>query len=117
MLDSYLRVFDRSGRLVASNDDHGGSLDSYVSVTLPTAGTYYVGVSGWGNAAYNPLRAGSGRSGSVGVYSATITVANPAPVDTAGDTIETARDIGRLLGGVTIRETIGAGFATVIVAE
>ncbi|MFM9058605.1 MAG: DVUA0089 family protein [Planctomycetaceae bacterium] len=106
-LDSYLRVFDRSGRVVVSNDDHGGSLDSYVSVSLPTAGTYYVGVSGWGNAGYDPRRAGSGRSGSVGVYAATITVANPAPVDTAGDSIETARDIGRLLGGVTIRETIG----------
>lgn len=106
-LDSTLRVFDRSGRVVASNDDHDGSLDSYVSVSLPTAGTYYVGVSGWGNAAYNPLRAGSGRAGSVGVYLATITVANPAPVDGAGDTIETARDTGRLTGSRTLRETIG----------
>jgi subtilisin family serine protease len=93
---------------VAANDDHGGSLDSYVSVTLPTAGTYYVGVSGWGNAAYDPLRAGSGRSGSVGVYAATITVANP---NTAGDTIETARDTGRLAGSRTIRETIGGADA------
>jgi subtilisin family serine protease len=106
-LDSYLRVFDRSGRVVASNDDHAGSLDSYVSVALPTAGTYYVGVSGWGNAGYDPLRAGSGRSGSVGVYSATITVANPAPVDGAGDTLNTARNAGTLAGSSTFRDAVG----------
>lgn len=35
-----------------------------------TAGTYYVGISGYGNSGYNPTRAGSGRAGSTGVYQA-----------------------------------------------
>jgi hypothetical protein len=67
-LDSVLRVFDASRRQVAFNDDTDGSYDSLVSFTPRVAGTYYVGVSGFGNAAYNPARAGSGRSGSAGDY-------------------------------------------------
>jgi len=67
-LDSYLRVFDSRGRQQAANDDAPESLDSYLAFTARTAGTYYVGVSGYGNSAYNPSRAGSGRVGSTGVY-------------------------------------------------
>jgi hypothetical protein len=67
-LDSYLRVFDSRGRQVAVNDDAGGSLDSLLAFTARTAGTYFVGISGYGNAAYSPSRAGSGRVGSTGVY-------------------------------------------------
>jgi subtilisin family serine protease len=67
-LDGYLRVFDSRGRQQAANDDFSGSLDSYLAFTARTAGTYYVGVSGYGNSVYNPSRAGSGRAGSTGVY-------------------------------------------------
>ncbi|MFM9059116.1 MAG: DVUA0089 family protein, partial [Planctomycetaceae bacterium] len=67
-LDSCLRLFDAARRQLAANDDAGGSFDSYLAFTARTAGTYYVGVSGYGNAAYNPARAGSGRIGSTGVY-------------------------------------------------
>lgn len=68
-LDSYVRVFDAAGRQVAVNDDANGSLDSYLVFTARTAGVYYVGVSGYGNSAYNPRTAGSGRrTGSTGVY-------------------------------------------------
>lgn len=67
-LDSYLRVFDSRGGQLAANDDAAGSLDSYLVFTARTAGTYYVGISGFGNSAYNPSRAGSGRVGSTGVY-------------------------------------------------
>jgi subtilisin family serine protease len=67
-LDSYLRVFDASGRQLAANDDAGGSYDSLITFTPVTAGTYYVGVSGYRNSAYNPATAGSGRTGSTGVY-------------------------------------------------
>jgi hypothetical protein len=67
-LDSYLRVFDSRGGQVAANDDAAGSLDSYLAFTARTTGTYYVGISGYGNSAYNPSRAGSGRLGSTGVY-------------------------------------------------
>jgi len=67
-LDSYLRLFDASGKQLASNDDYSGSFDSYLVYTARTAGTYYVGVSGYGNSGYNPSRAASGRNGSTGVY-------------------------------------------------
>lgn len=67
-LDSYLRVFDSRGGQLAANDDAAGSLDSYLVFTARTAGTYYVGISGFGNSAYNPSRAGSGRPGATGVY-------------------------------------------------
>ncbi|MFM8579304.1 MAG: PPC domain-containing protein, partial [Planctomycetaceae bacterium] len=67
-LDSYLRVFDSAGRQVAFNDDANGSLDSFLTFTARSAGTYYVGVSGYGNAIYSATRAGSGRPGSTGVY-------------------------------------------------
>ena len=67
-LDSYVRVFDASGRQVAANDDADGSLDSYIVVNTTRAGVYYVGVSGYGNSSYSARVAGTGRSGSTGVY-------------------------------------------------
>ena len=67
-LDGYLRLFNANGKQVAFNDDFNGSTDSLLSFTAKTAGLYYVGVSGYGNAAYNPTKAGSGRAGSTGGY-------------------------------------------------
>ena len=78
-LDSYLRVFDSAGRQLAANDD-AGSLDSLVSFTAQAAGTYYVGVSAYGNAAYSATTAGSGTAGTTsGSYTAAFTVSLPAP--------------------------------------
>jgi subtilisin family serine protease len=67
-LDSYLRLFDAAGRQLATNDDYGGSLDSFLSFSAPAAGTYYVGLTGYGNSQYQPSVAGSGRAGSTGRY-------------------------------------------------
>ena len=68
MLDSYLRLFDSKGRQLAANDDTPGTPDGSLSFTAPKAGVYYVGVSGSGNVAYKPTRAGSARTGSTGAY-------------------------------------------------
>ena len=68
-LDSYVRLFNASGQQVTRNDDSGGSADSYLSYRAAAAGTFYVGISGFGNASYSPTRAGSGRNASTGVYS------------------------------------------------
>ena len=89
-LDSYVRVFNASGRQVAANDDGVGTLDSYLSVRASTAGTYYVGISGYGNASYSPTRAGSGRSGSTGVYQ--VNFGFSARAGNAGARIAGARD-------------------------
>ena len=67
-LDSYLRLFNASGRQLAANDDFEGSYDSLLSFTAGKTGTFYVGISGYGNAKYTPTRAGSGKNGSTGVY-------------------------------------------------
>ncbi len=67
-LDSSLRLFDSKGRQLAANDNAFGTPDSSLSFTAPKAGVYYVGVSGSGNVAYKPSRAGSGRTGSTGAY-------------------------------------------------
>lgn len=66
-LDSYLRLFDALGNQIASNDQFNGS-DSLIDFFVTTGGFYYVGVSGFGNATYNPAVAGSGQSQSLGVY-------------------------------------------------
>ncbi|MDP6635788.1 MAG: DVUA0089 family protein [Phycisphaerae bacterium] len=57
-LDATLRLFDVAGLQIAYNDD-AVDHDPYLSETL-TAGTYYVGVSGYPNIAYAPATAGTG---------------------------------------------------------
>lgn len=95
-LDSYLRLFDMSGQQLVVNDDFGGSLDSLIEFTATGAGTYFVGLSGFGNARYSPLTAGSGRPGSTGSYSLAFTVIglggpDPDPVPAEpNDTLATA---------------------------
>jgi hypothetical protein len=41
-LDSILTLHDARGQIVAMNDDHGGSADSRLEVTLPKTGTYFL---------------------------------------------------------------------------
>ena len=69
-MDTILRVFDANGNQVAVNDDNpaGGTLYSSVTYTVPTAGTYYIGVSGYANFSYSPFSASSGTAGSTGDY-------------------------------------------------
>lgn len=66
-LDSVLRLFDANGVEITKNDQFFGQ-DSYFDFFVTTGGTYYVGVSGFGNDRYNPLIGGSGSSQSTGVY-------------------------------------------------
>jgi anthraniloyl-CoA monooxygenase len=80
-----VRVFNPSGTQVAFNDDAAGSLDSFVTYTVPTSGTYYVGISSYGNSSYSATTAGTGRAGqTTGTYAAKFSVAVPAlPAPTA----------------------------------
>ncbi len=78
-LDSVVRLFDGNGRLVASNDNDtradSASRDSFLTWTATAGGTFYVGVSGFGNAAYDPRTATAGRrAGSTGSYRLTVSV-------------------------------------------
>src|SRR5262249_44815275 len=71
--DSVLRLFNASGGQIAVNDQFFGA-DSYLDFFVNTAGTYYIGVSGFSNGAYNPNTAGSGTSQSTGEYTLKLSV-------------------------------------------
>lgn len=64
-MSTVLRLFDRSGNQLAIDNSTGYSRLDYA---FTDAGTYYVGVSGYGNGAYNPSIGGSGSVGETGKY-------------------------------------------------
>ena len=67
-LDSVVRLFNALGQQIDINDNFYAQ-DSYVDFFVATGGTYYVGVSGFGNAAYAPTQSASGSSQTLGTYS------------------------------------------------
>lgn len=77
-LDSVVRLFRANGSLMAANDNDNRpgkfSRDSFLAASNLPAGTYYVGISGVGNAGYNPATVAGRTSGSVGAYAVTITL-------------------------------------------
>ncbi|MGL6196236.1 MAG: choice-of-anchor Q domain-containing protein [Thermoguttaceae bacterium] len=68
LFDTYLRLFDANGNELVSNDDFGGTRYSQIEWEAATAGTYYVGVSSYGNRRYTPGTTASGPGGSTGEY-------------------------------------------------
>ncbi|MCL4201298.1 MAG: pre-peptidase C-terminal domain-containing protein [Pirellulaceae bacterium] len=109
-LDSLLRVFDETGAPVLLADEFGVlqplesdddlapgerallnndllyNFDSYLNFVAPAAGTYYIGVSAFGNGVYDPRVAGSGREGrTTGQYQIRI----ERPLMTPGLEVET----------------------------
>ena len=87
-LDSILRVFNEAGDELALNTNapapdevFASNFDPYLQFTADLAGTYYVGVSQFGNNIYDPFVAGSGsgrifpQSGrNIGEYDLTISL-------------------------------------------
>ncbi|SUZ30426.1 Serralysin [Roseibaca ekhonensis] len=68
LYDSYLRLYDGHGNLIAQNDD-SGSLDSAIGFSATTSGTYYVSV-------------GSFQDSYSGTYELSLTQTQPAPAGT-----------------------------------
>ena len=106
-LDSFLRCFDGRGNEIGRNDDgpapdEPASNESYLALTFSVAGTYYVGVSGFGNATYNPSTGGDDRPGSTGGYTLTLSEVDADP----DDTIASATALGPLSGPQTRTGTI-----------
>lgn len=77
-LDSVLRLFDANGVQLSINDQFFGQ-DSYIDFFLRSAGTYYIGVSGFGNSNYDPEISGSGTTQSTGAYSIKFTSTTSTP--------------------------------------
>ncbi|HDZ44671.1 MAG TPA: LEPR-XLL domain-containing protein [Phycisphaerae bacterium] len=98
-LDSVLRIFDASGNELTFNDDAATS-DSFIETKLAQAGTYYIGVSGYGNFSYDPLSAASGSAGSTGQYVLSLTL--------AADTRSSVPVLGPDAGGYSARPVLFA---------
>src|SRR5262249_51969022 len=80
----YLRLFDASGNELATGYD---AFDYHVTA----AGTYYLGLSGYGNFFYNPTVGGSGGIRQTGDYHLDLSLVTPT-ADAVGDTLATALD-------------------------
>src|SRR4029079_290307 len=93
-LDSYLRLFNATGtEIVHNDDDPSGGVESFFKYTALAAGTYYIGVSGFGtNPNYDPTVADSGAAGSISTGNYTLTLLR-APLADAGDTFSTASNV------------------------
>lgn len=91
-LDSYLRVFNADGAPVegAFDDDSGEFEDSQLTFTPDTNGTFYVGVSGFGNIDYDATSAGSGEeAGTTGEYEITLNLTPGTPAVATPDELST----------------------------
>lgn len=105
-LDSVLRLFNARGEQLAINDQFFGK-DAYIDFFVTTGGTYYIGVSGFGNSAYNVKVADSGSTQSTGAYTlkvATDLIGNdqiiidadiptPLPIPTTGTSGSTSSSV------------------------
>lgn len=109
--DSYLRVFDATGKQIASNNNgndfgEAKSPDSFKAVNFKTEGRYYVGISGAGNTRYDVNTSqGLKEAKSLGQYELNIT--NITPADTAGKNLAEALHLGVLDGDMQIEEFVG----------
>jgi hypothetical protein len=71
-LDSIVVLWDAAGNPIAANDDSDG-LDSFLTVTLPADGDYFLMVAGFINLPADPFDSGSGDgAGSEGPYTVTL---------------------------------------------
>ena len=111
-LDSVIRLFDSTGRQLTSNDDGAApgesrSYESYLDYTFASGGTYYLGVSGYGNSSYNAVTGTGDTNGSTGDYNLTVQSLSTEPVDPprvpfdteSNNTINTANFIGAFARG------------------
>jgi hypothetical protein len=103
-LDSVVGIFDSLGSLLASNDDFGFSLDSFLTFTVPASGAYFVVVGGFGSGLpADPFAPGTGGgAGSTGSYSLTIvvggtilTLSDTEPNDAIGQATITVTNVDR----------------------
>jgi hypothetical protein len=68
-LGSYVRLFDSAGQLLAFNDDGTApgenqlGFDAYLRHTFTSGGTFFLGISNWMNASYNPTTGNGDTSG------------------------------------------------------
>ena len=117
--DSFIRLFDASGSQLAFNDDgptpgETNSVESYLEFTFPTAGTFFVGVSGYGNSSYLPITGDGDRNGSTGAYTLVVAPVTSSVADDSfedNDTQSQAADLGTLTSTRTVSNLVMADSA------
>ena len=114
-LNSFVRLFNSAGAILSTNDDSGGSSDSYLTYTVLDDGLYTIGVSSNGNTSYDASTAGRGAAGSVGNYTIVLDVAkdftgpkvtsiSPTGVSTAEDHTRFVVDFNERLNAATAND-------------
>ncbi|MBI3879675.1 MAG: DVUA0089 family protein, partial [Verrucomicrobia bacterium] len=88
--DSYIRLFNGSGTQLAFSDDNRGpgetnSQNSYLEFTFTNAGTFYLGVSGFGNTNYNATTGTGDTAGSTGSYTLVVSPGLAGTIRRPGD--------------------------------
>lgn len=93
-VDTMLRLFDAAGNQLAISDDDPApgeevTREAYLTYTASVSGTYFAGVSGYSNQAYDPTEIGSGTVGGQGDYTMQIVVGSDRDavtvIKTSGD--------------------------------
>jgi subtilisin family serine protease len=105
--DSYLRLFNSSGTELSAADDGGAGQFSKLSTNL-AVGTYYVGVSGDSNRAYNPNQSASGVAGATGNYGIEFGVSSNDPNGLTGGAVNV--NLGNDLEPLFFEGNIGTDF-------
>ncbi len=112
--DSWIRVFDANGNELAFNDDGAApgepaSYDSYLAYTFASAGTYYLGVSGYRNSDYDAVTGDNTTSGAAGTYD--LVLITPVVAQDPNDRISTAADLGDMSQPRQVTDELAAGAA------
>jgi pimeloyl-ACP methyl ester carboxylesterase len=89
-LDSYLRLFDTNGVELAANNDNAGpgeisTFNSYLEYTFTNGGTYFLGVSGFGNTNYDAVTGAEDSIGSAGSYTLVVSPGLAGTIRRSGD--------------------------------
>ena len=98
-LGSYIRLFDSVGTQLAFNNDGLApgedrlGFDAYLRYTFSTAGTYFLGVSNFNNAQYNPVTGDGDTAGGQNTIGSYQLIVQALPIDT-NDSIPEALQLG-----------------------
>jgi hypothetical protein len=109
--DSFLRLFNASGGVLASNDDSGGTGFSRISIALQP-GTYYVGLSGAGNSSYDPAGSSGRTAGATGTYTISFSLSNSDPNGLFSGAVEVS--FGTDLAPTTFAGLIGRDYGALV---
>jgi len=99
-LDSHLRLFNGNGLELSANNNAPGpgeviGANSYLEYTFTNGGTFYVGVSGSGNAGYDAVSGGGDTSASTGSYTLVVSPGLAGTIRRPGDTADFLVDVLR----------------------